>query len=191
MRRSGASVLLLLASCAAAPSADKYVHMEPMPPPPRQPRLHNPIAAKPAGVLSAVRFVTSPRRAVLVLPMAACVMALACPDVLARMLVQLVCYIGALIEPLEQFLPEKGALRAFVTTVQQAKKAYNVKHGLVSIDEQQFFDDEDEDPPPSAEAAASDGDEGDAGADGGGGDGGGDDGASGDDAKEEASEEAD
>merc|ERR1719506_2182787 len=42
-------------------------------------------------------------------------------------------------------LPEKGLLRAFVTTVKQAKKAYNIKHGLIDIDDQQFFDDEDED----------------------------------------------
>ena len=138
---------LICSGVIAAPSVDS-VHklMEPAAPRERKPRIHNPIVGKPAGVMAAVQMVASPKRAIMLLPAVMCTMAVASPDLLTRILVQLMCYLGSLFEPLETFLPEKGVLRALVTTVQQAKKAYNVKHGLVSIDEQQFFDDEDEEP---------------------------------------------
>ena len=101
------------------------------------------------GGLSAL---LSPKRAVIVLPAVLGGMAVACPDVLTALLVQLICYLGSLFEPFDSVLPEKGLLRSLVTTVQRAKKAYNVKYGLVTIDEQQFFDEEDA---PTEEEAAS------------------------------------
>ena len=87
----------------------------------------------------------SPRNVAVLVPAVLGSMAVACPDVLANFLVQLICFFGSLFEPFDSVLPERGFLRAIVTTVQRAKKAYNVKHGLVQIDEQQFFDDEDTD----------------------------------------------
>lgn len=65
---------------------------------------------------------------------------------LASLLLQLICYVGSLFEPFDSLLPEHGLLRSLVNTVKDAKRAYNVKHGIPSIDDQQFFDeDEDED----------------------------------------------
>jgi hypothetical protein len=130
------SLLVLLASCAEAVPIDS-VHklMEPAAPMRRSLRLQKP---------PALRSAIGPASAVVLVPAALGGMAVACPDVLARLLVHMLCYIGSLFEPFDTVLPEKGLLRSLVTTVQQAKKAYNVKHGLVSIDEQQFFDSEDE-----------------------------------------------
>lgn len=87
----------------------------------------------------------SPKSLPALLPAVLGGMAVACPDVLARILLQLVCYLGSLLEPFDTVLPEKGLMRSLVTTVQRAKKAYNVKHGLVTIEDGQFFDEEDDD----------------------------------------------
>lgn len=107
---------------------------------PKKPWVKRPVIdGKPA-----MRLATSRRSAMVLLPAAVGAMTVACPDVLARLLVQLLCFVGSLFEPFDTVLPQSGLLRACITTVQQAKKAYNVKHGLVQIDEQQFFDDEDE-----------------------------------------------
>merc|ERR1719321_1150734 len=72
-------------------------------------------------------------------------MAVKFPDHLAKVLLELVCYLGSFLEPYEELLPSKGPLRAMVTTVKQARKAYNIKNGLIDIDDAQFFDEEDED----------------------------------------------
>merc|ERR1719321_2583719 len=72
-------------------------------------------------------------------------MAVKFPDHLAKVLLELVCYLGSFLEPYEELLPAKGPLRAMVATVKQARKAYNIKNGLIDIDDAQFFDEEDED----------------------------------------------
>lgn len=132
--------MLLATAVSSAPVDSVHRHMEPAMDLPRSPRLRSPL---PQGGLSGALALT-PQRAAVLLPAAIGGMAIACPDLLAKVLVQLICFIGSLLEPFDMILPAKGLLRTMVTTVQRAKKAYNVKHGLVSIDEQQFFDDEDE-----------------------------------------------
>merc|ERR1719271_483197 len=107
-----------------------------------KPRLRNPLA-KATGVGGAL--LAAKGQCPLILTAVAAVMAVKFPDALAQVLLELVCYLGSFLKPYESMLPEKGLLRAFVTTVKQAKKAYNIKHGLIDIDDQQFFDDEDED----------------------------------------------
>merc|ERR1719271_620859 len=107
-----------------------------------KPRLRNPLA-KATGVGGAL--LAAKGQCPLILTAVAAVMAVKFPDALAQVLLELICYLGSFLEPYESMLPEKGLLRAFVTTVKQAKKAYNIKHGLIDIDDQQFFDDEDED----------------------------------------------
>jgi hypothetical protein len=68
------------------------------------------------------------------------------PGLLARASLQFLCFIGSLLEPLDTVLPEKGIARALVSTVQQAKKAYNAKHGLPDeVEDTSFFDEFDED----------------------------------------------
>ena len=84
------------------------------------------------------------------------------PDVLASLLLQLVCYVGSLFEPFDSLLPQHGLLRSLVNTVKDAKRAYNVKHGIPSIDDQQFFDeddDEDEADEASSDVGAAESDE--------------------------------
>ena len=136
--RAAFALLCLPALSSARPALDA-VHslMEAAIERPRLPHLKLPTRHSGLGAL------LTPKRAVVLLPAVLGGMAVVCPDVLAGLLVQLICYIGSLFEPFDSVLPEKGLLRTLVTTVQRAKKAYNVKHGLISIDEQQFFDDED------------------------------------------------
>uniref|UniRef100_A0A7S2G2I5 Uncharacterized protein n=1 Tax=Haptolina brevifila TaxID=156173 RepID=A0A7S2G2I5_9EUKA len=132
--------VLLVASAACAPIDSVHSLMEPAPPMPKKPWVRRPVIdGKPAA-----RLAISPRNAMLLLPAAVGAMSVACPDLLTRLLVQLICFVGSLFEPFDTVLPQSGLLRTCITTVQQAKKAYNVKHGLVQIDEQQFFDEEDE-----------------------------------------------
>jgi hypothetical protein len=140
VRRSAYAVTLLcLPALSSARPAVDAVHslMEAAIERPKLPHLKLPTRHSGLGAL------LTPKRAVVLLPAVLGGMAVVCPDVLAGLLVQFICYIGSLFEPYDSVLPEKGLLRTLVTTVQRAKKAYNVKHGLISIDEQQFFDDED------------------------------------------------
>lgn len=136
--------MVALAACASGAPVDS-VHslMEPATVALPVPFVNNPIARK-SGLVGAMQLVAAPRRAVVLIPAAVGAMALTCPDLLARLLVQLICFVGSLFEPFDTVLPQTGLMRACVTSVQNAKKAYNVKHGLVQIDDQQFFDDEDE-----------------------------------------------
>mmetsp|Transcript_39947 Transcript_39947/g.105559 ORF Transcript_39947/g.105559 Transcript_39947/m.105559 type:complete len:190 (+) Transcript_39947:110-679(+) len=129
-------VLLCLPLASAAPSVDA-VHslMEAAIERPKLPRLR--IPGRGIGAL------VTPKNAAVLLPAVLGGMAIAVPDALAGLLVQLICFFGSLFEPFDSVLPERGLLRSMVNTVQRAKKAYNVKHGLVQIDEQQFFDEED------------------------------------------------
>ena len=155
-------VLIALCAAAAAPPSVDSVHglMERAHPRPRAPRLRNPAgaaasAAGRAGVLTLVGRAVTPRRALAVLPAALIGMAIACPDLLAQLLLQVVCFVGSLFEPYETFLPEGSLLLSFAKSVKAMKKAYAVKHGLPSIDDQHFFDDDDDDED-EALAAASD-----------------------------------
>merc|ERR1711879_1022658 len=68
-------------------------------------------------------------------------MRIACPTVLFKILMHFLCFIGSLFEPFDSVLPERGLVRFLVTTVQDARKAYNVEHGLASDDDQKFFED--------------------------------------------------
>jgi hypothetical protein len=119
-------VALLCASALvhALPAADR-VHnlMEAAHPKPRAPRLNIPYA--PSGLITA-------RSALIALPAALGGMAVLWPDTLARLLIQVLCYIGSLLEPFDSLLPETGVFRSLVNTVKQAKRAYNVKHGIPS-----------------------------------------------------------
>ena len=153
---------------AAAPDAVDSVHrlMEPALSGPRAPRLRRPypggsIQGQREGVLTSIGRLVRPQTALVMLPAGAIALALAAPEVLARLLVQLICFIGSLLEPFEMLLPEKGLVRSLVSTVQAAKKAYNVKHGLVTIDDAQFFDDDDDDDDDELSKAKPDGDGGD------------------------------
>ena len=143
------AVMACAVACArAAPPARggvDSVHrlMEPAHPVPKAPRLKSPVS--PPGLVTA-------RGLVLLMPAALAAMAVGAPDMLARLLLQVICFIGSLIEPLDPLLPQKGLLRTLVTTVKSAKKAWYVKQGLPDPSDTSFMDDDDDDddddPPP-------------------------------------------
>merc|ERR1712217_986875 len=64
-------------------------------------------------------------------------------NMLERLLLHLICFIGSQLEPYDMILPKKSSLKVFIRVVQKAKRDYDVKHGLVSIDDQTFFDEDD------------------------------------------------
>ena len=118
---------------------------------PKAPRLKVPYANGPA--------LLSPRTAVMLLPAGMVAMAFAAPGLLAKLLLQVICYFGSLIEPFDSLLPENGVLRAMVTTVKDAKRNWHKKMGIPYLEDTGFLDEDDEDEPPSA-AGASEGSEG-------------------------------
>lgn len=126
--------------------------MEPAHPKPVAPRLKSPVAP-------GLRLVT-PRNALMVTPAALVALAFAAPDLLARLLLQVVCFFGSLIEPFDPLLPQKGLLRTLVTTVKSAKRAWYIKQGLPDPSDTSFMDDDDDEdddmPTSSAKAEASD-----------------------------------
>ena len=145
---AGALMLLVGLASAAPPTVDSaHSLMEPAQPKPRSPRLKSPYGGnfgQDGMIISLSRLVT-PKRTLMMLPAVCVGMAAVCPDVLARVLMQLICYFGSLFEPFDGLLPQHGLLRTLVNTVKDAKRAYNVKHGIPSIDDAQFFDDDDDD----------------------------------------------
>mmetsp|Transcript_79583 Transcript_79583/g.131657 ORF Transcript_79583/g.131657 Transcript_79583/m.131657 type:complete len:262 (-) Transcript_79583:49-834(-) len=117
------------------PALPAYGYMEPPVPPPDVPQIKKPRVGKNIVTLGSK---------VLLVSAALGGMSVAFPDLLAQICLQIICFFGSFLEPFESFLPERGPLRALVTTVQKAKKAYNEKHGLMSMDESTFFDSEDD-----------------------------------------------
>ena len=146
-----AAAVLMAAAAAAHPVDAAHKLMEPSHPVPRSPHVRLPYER--------VGKLVTPRNALLLTPAALGGMAVLCPDVLARLLVQVLCFFGSLIEPFDTLLPKEGPVRALVTTVKQAKRAYNIKHGIPSLDDQQFFEDEDEDEIAAAVSATSEADD--------------------------------
>ena len=151
---------LLAAAVVAVPAAPTAVdpvhrHMEPPPPKPRTPRLQHPIASRRRRVGGPLAVITRHRMALL--PAVAVGAWVAAPTSISWLLMHLICFLGSLIEPFDHVLPKSGILRGMVRLVQQARTAYEVKHGLVPLHEQKrFFDDEDEDDAPG-DAAEADG----------------------------------
>ena len=143
-RRATAQLALaacLLACSHAMPQANKgadRVHrlMEPAHPKPAAPRLKNP---------TAVGHLITPGKALMLMPAALVAMAFAAPDMLARLVLQVICFFGSLIEPFDPLLPEKGLLRTLVTTVKSAKRAWYIKQGLPDPSDTSFMDDDDDD----------------------------------------------
>ena len=52
------------------------------------------------------------------------------PDVMERVLLHAICFIGSLLALHDSILPKKSFLKFFIRAV-QAKRDYDVKHGLV------------------------------------------------------------
>ena len=130
----------------SAHPVDATQMMEPSHPVPRAPLLKRPYGQ--------VGQLITARNALLLTPAALGGMAVVCPDVLARLLLQVLCFFGSLIEPFDSLLPQTDPLRALVTTVKQAYRADTIKHGIPSLDDQQFFEDEDEDEDGAAAASS-------------------------------------
>ena len=146
--RVALSAACLLACAHAMPSKGvDRVHtlMEPAHPVPAAPRLKNPVA--PPGLLT-------PQKAVLLLPAAFVGLAVAAPDLLARLLLQLICFFGSLIEPFDPLLPQTGLLRTIVTTVKSAKRAWYIKQGLPDPNDTSFMDDDDDDDDDDVDSSA-------------------------------------
>ena len=112
-----ALAVALLRSTSAVPAVD-HVHslMEPAQPKPRAPRLKSPYGGNPAdrsALVSLSRLVT-PKTTLMVLPAVCVGMAAVCPDVLARLLMHVICFFGSLFEPFDGVLPQQGVLRSLV-----------------------------------------------------------------------------
>ena len=112
-----ALAVALLRSTSAVPAVD-HVHslMEPAQPKPRAPRLKSPYGGNPAdrsALVSLSRLVT-PKTTLMVLPAVCVGMAAVCPDVLARLLMHVICFFGSLFEPFDSVLPQHGLLRSLV-----------------------------------------------------------------------------
>ena len=73
---------------------------------------------------------------------------------------QVLCFLGSLLEPFDTVLPAKHPLRFLVDQVQHARRAFEVKHGLEGLrTPMSFFDEADDDEGGDGE---DDGDDGDA-----------------------------
>ena len=162
-RRSAPLLLLLLSVWVSSTLALDAVHanMEAASKRPKPPRLRSPFGStvKGGGLVGIIARVASPKRAIALLPAMLLAMAAFFPEQLARLLIHAVCFIGSLLEPYDTMLPEQSPLRFFTKSVQNAKKAYDVKHGLVQIDEQKFFDEDDFDELSGAEVTRDEDDE--------------------------------
>ena len=105
-----ALLLACFAPCRGMPQASSVdnVHslMEPALKVPKPPRLKNPVAPGLA--------LLTPGKALMVLPAALVALGVAAPDLLARLLLQVICFFGSLIEPFDPLLPQKGLLRTLV-----------------------------------------------------------------------------
>ena len=118
-RRSAtlAAALLLLTECvsAAPPSVDRsHAFMEPAQPKPRSPRLKSPYGGGTdghSGVMVSLSRLVTPQRTLIMLPAVWAAMVMLRPDLLARLLLQLICYLGSLFEPFDGLLPQHGLLR--------------------------------------------------------------------------------
>ena len=155
-RHAGARLVIAACFLASARAMPQFggpdidrVHkiMEPSHPVPKAPRLKNPAA-------TGLRLVT-PQNVLMVTPAALVALAFAAPDVLARILLQVVCFFGSLIEPFDPLLPQKGLLRTLVTTVKSAKRAWYIKQGLPDPGDTSFMDDDDDDDDDEVETSSS------------------------------------
>eukprot|EP00310_Coccolithus_braarudii_P007591 CAMPEP_0183360454 /NCGR_PEP_ID=MMETSP0164_2-20130417/55229_1 /TAXON_ID=221442 /ORGANISM="Coccolithus pelagicus ssp braarudi, Strain PLY182g" /LENGTH=185 /DNA_ID=CAMNT_0025534817 /DNA_START=85 /DNA_END=642 /DNA_ORIENTATION=- len=138
-------LLLALCSCVvASPAVDSaHKYMEPPPSKAKRPVLRNPVT-KPsrAGVGGLVASLLTTRRSAAFLPAALMALCFVQPKLMSRLLLHAIFCVGSLLEPFETVLPERSIIRSFVQTMQKARRAYEEKHGLAHIGEQQFFDDD-------------------------------------------------
>ncbi|KAL1507050.1 hypothetical protein AB1Y20_007912 [Prymnesium parvum] len=140
--------LLLLAALEATAIDAVHKHMEPAPPYPTKPFVRHPLGASAAvrstGLLAAAARVVRGKGLMVLLPVTIGAAVVTNPEMAERVLLHLICFIGSLFEPYDSILPKNSFLKFFIKAVQKAKRDYDVKYGLVSIEDQTFFDSEDE-----------------------------------------------
>jgi len=145
-------LLWLTMSCTAIPAVDS-VHLNMEPPPDRMPRPHlkHPLGRRAVGggVLTSLRSMATPKRTIAMLPAALMSLCFFKPELFTWLMLHVIFCMGSLFEPFEPVLPKKSIIRSFVQSMLNARRAYEEKHGLAHIGEQQFFDEE---PAASSEA---------------------------------------
>lgn len=119
--RPSVALLALSATVAlAAPQTDP-VHrlMEPPPPKTQLPRVSSPVVSsmKRAGVAGLLGRLLSPGGMLLLLPAALAGLAVVNPELMSRLALHVLCFIGSLFEPFDTVLPPKHPLRFFITQV--------------------------------------------------------------------------
>ena len=125
-----ASVALALALSVTvvlcAPQTDP-VHrlMEPPPSKTQLPRVSSPVVSsmKRAGLAGALGQLVSLRSTLLLLPAALAGLAVVNPELMSRLALHVLCFIGSLFEPFDAVLPAKHPLRFFITQVRVASAA--------------------------------------------------------------------
>jgi len=138
-----------------APHADAiHAHMEPAPPKADLPRVSSPVVGDRMRRVGLLAKLASPKSALLMLPAAIAGLALAYPEPMARFFLHVLCFLGSLFEPFDSVLPQKHPLRVFIAQVQDARRAYEVKHGLVGMRDPMHFFDEDDVPKEDEDEAA-------------------------------------
>lgn len=157
------SLSILAQPAIAMPSGvdSVHAHMEPPPPYPKRPFVRHPLGAQlqGSGLIAAAGRLVTRKRLLALLPAAIVTASFTYPGAMERLLLHVICIIGSLFEPFDSVLPKRSPLRFFIKAVQDAKRAYDVKHGLVSIDDQTFFDEEDSPPLEEEQGDAVEGEE--------------------------------